>query len=281
MAGFLRIFVFFLATARYFGAYVDEILTQFYKEMEAWELGIVLEDLKNAGLWGDSAESNQRTLADAGSAIVYRMVYNWTIFKDATIQAIIKDRPPSGLLQDWPKDPLPPGMLVLLMHDKAQVRRWAEAHASQCTVVPMSSDDYTGVYLDAVETIGRHLTDQSLNADLSSTFATNPSDLWSGFRITLRHIPLDALSSPSRQYSDFRGIVTRHLYDTGARSSFSFIQFFESILTTLPAVLAQKIFDVDQNSRMSFNAFFSFSNVWEKSSGLARAQRSHRLFSTR
>ncbi|KAG6852790.1 hypothetical protein C0991_009127, partial [Blastosporella zonata] len=203
----------------YFGAYEDHVLTAFYGTMEAWELQTVVEDLTKAGLLDESGQPGQGTLANADSAVAYRMMSNWTVFKDSRIQSLIKDRPPLEPLPKWPKDPLPPGMLLLLMHDKAEVRRWADAHSSISTVVPMSDDNFMGVYLDALDAIGRHLTDPSLNANLSILFAVNLSDLWAGFRVALRHFPLKALGSPSRQYSDFRVIVAKHLYDTGPHFS--------------------------------------------------------------
>ncbi|KAG6910679.1 hypothetical protein DXG01_008723 [Tephrocybe rancida] len=199
----------------YFGAYEAHTLNAFFQTMESWELVTVIDDLTKAGLLG-SRQLGQKTLADVDSAVAYRMMSNWTVFKDPRIQSVINDRPPPEPLPRWPKDPLPPGMLILLMHDKADVRRWAEAHASQCTAVPMPEDDFIGVYLDVVEIIGRHLTDQALDINLSLSFATKPSDLWAGFRIALRQLPVNALGSTSRQYSDFRGIIARHLYDTGA-----------------------------------------------------------------
>ncbi|KAG6820177.1 hypothetical protein H0H93_004308 [Arthromyces matolae] len=209
----------------YFGAYQDHVLSAFYETMGTWELQTVLEDLTKAGLWGDSAQSNQRTLADVEPAVSFRMVSNWTVFRDSRIQTIFKNRPPPGVLETWPRDPLPPGMLILLMDEKVEVRRWAESHASRTTVVPISNDDFTGVYLDVIEVIGRHLTDQSLDANQSFSFTTNLLDLWSGFRLVLRQIPIDILCSPPRPYCDFRGIVARHLYDTGPHFSQILLSF--------------------------------------------------------
>ncbi|KAG6830019.1 hypothetical protein H0H92_002547 [Tricholoma furcatifolium] len=198
----------------YFGAYKDEILTSFYNTMETWELSTVLENLTTAGLINGN-EFSQRTLADVNSAVVYRMVSNWAVFSDSRIQSLITTQPPPETLPQWPKDPLPPGMLLLLIHDKVEVRRWAEAQASQSTVVPIDEISFAGVYLQAIEVIGRHLTDSSLNAGLSFPFVADPSDLWSGFKKILRYIPVNVLVSPSRSYSGFRGIVAKHLHDTG------------------------------------------------------------------
>ncbi|GLB38538.1 putative SEN1 N terminal [Lyophyllum shimeji] len=213
----------------YFGAYPDDVLDAFYQTFETWELDEVLEDLAKACLIGPSAESTQRTLSDAPPAVVYRMVSNWTIFKDPRIMSVIHNRPPTGPISTWPKDPIPPGMLILLLDANADVRRWAEAHISKCSVVPMSNEHFLGAYLDAVEVIGRHLTDPGLNANLPFTFAMDPSDLWSGFRTVLRQIPVDALGSTTRQCSDLRGIVARHLYDTGPH----FLHVFQCFLLLL------------------------------------------------
>ncbi|RDB14553.1 putative ATP-dependent helicase C29A10.10c [Hypsizygus marmoreus] len=196
----------------YFGAYQDHVLSAFYQTFDAWELQLVLQDLTKANLLNQPSTARAGTLSDT---LAYRMVSNWAIFKDPTVLSVIHTYPPTKLFVTWPTDPLPPGMLILLMDDMADVRRWAEIHASKCTVIPMSQDLFIGAYLDSVDTIGRQLTDPALNSSLPFSFAKDPSDLWSGFRLVLRLIPVDALGSRTRQYSDLRGIVARHLYDTG------------------------------------------------------------------
>lgn len=103
------------------------------------------------------------------------------------------------------------------MDDNVIVRRWAEAHVSRCTAGPIEDTLFVGGYPDALETIGRQLTNPTLNVDIPFLFATNPSNLWSGFRTVVRKLPDGALRSGGRQYSDVRGIVARHLYDTGLR----------------------------------------------------------------
>ena len=160
---------------------------------------------------------NPRTLSDIHPAIVYRMLSNWTIFKDPLVFSTLHAVPPAPHFVEWPKDPLPPGMLILLMDANPDVRRWAEAHATKSTVVPISVDYFIGPYPEAVEIISRQLTDASLNAALPFSFSTNDVDLWSGFRAVLRQIPIDILGSKSRQSFDLRGIISRHLFDTGPR----------------------------------------------------------------
>ena len=169
---------------------------------------------------------NPRTLSDIHPATVYRMLYNWTIFKDPLVYSALHTVPLAHHFVEWPKDPLPPGMLILLMDANPDVRCWAEAHAAKSTVVPISVDHFIGPYPEAVEIIGRQLTDTSLNAALPFSFATNDVDLWSGFRAVLRQIPIDVLGSKSRQYSDLRGIITRHLFDSGPRQ---LLRLFPSI----------------------------------------------------
>lgn len=178
---------------------------------------MVLQDLLQSLPLNQSNSTTTRPLSNIHPAVVYRMVSNWTIFKDARVFSAIHKNPPINYLPTWPRDPLPPGMFLLLMNSNPTVRQWAEAHAAKCTIVPMSNDEFVGPYIDVIEIIGRHLTDPFLNSSLPFEFATNPIDLWSGFRVALRQIPIDALGSNTRQYSDFRRIVTKHLHDTGPR----------------------------------------------------------------
>jgi len=167
-----------------------------------------------------------RTLSDVHPAIVYRMLSTWTIFKDPLVFSALHATLPAHHCVEWPKDPLPPGMLILLMDSNTDVRRWAEAHAAKSTVVPISIDHFIGRYPETVEIICRQLTDASLNAALPFSFASNDVDLWSGFRAVLRQIPIHILGSKSRQYSDFRGVITRHLFDTGPRQLLRFFLGF-------------------------------------------------------
>jgi senataxin len=192
-------------------------LNSFYDMFEGWERTRLLQDLKKFGFGNEPTSVTAQTVAELQPAIVYRMLSNWTIFKDPVVFSILHATPPAQHLFEWPRDPPPPGLLILLMDNKPEVRRWAETYAAKATVIPISSDDFIGPFPKILEVIGHHLSDPTPNPDLPFSFASNQHDLWSGFRMVLRQIPPNVLGLPSRQHSDFRGIIIRHLSDTGPR----------------------------------------------------------------
>jgi senataxin len=182
---------------------------------------MVTRDLVDAKLMD---QSTTKTLSDIHPAVVYRMVCNWTIFSNPKILSAIYSSSLIGPLLGWPTDPLPPGMFVLLMSDRSSVRQWAVNQALQCTTVPMSDDLFVGSYLQAIEAVVYALTlsepshsDHALKKPFPFSVARDPSLLWSGFSIILRHIPVVALASNTRHHVDIRHIVTGHLHDTGPR----------------------------------------------------------------
>lgn len=204
---------------RYFGAFQEDVLNNFYQTFEQWELAMVTKDLTDAKILG---QPSTKTLSDIHPAVVYRMVCNWTIFSDPQIISAIYASSLTNPLPGWPGDPLPSGMFVLLMSDKSSVRQWAREQAFKCTTVPMSSDLFVGPYLQAIEVVVHALTLSGTSCSQDSalcrfSFARNPSDLWSGFSAVLRHIPVDALTYDTRQRTDLRRIITGHLHDTGPR----------------------------------------------------------------
>ena len=179
---------------------------------------MVIQDLTNAKILD---QPSSKTLSDLHPAVVYRMVCNWTIFSDPRILSVIYASSLTKPIPGWPSDPLPSGMFVLLLSDNPSVRQWARNQALKCTTVPMSSVLFVGPYLQASEVVGRALTlSGSSTLDftlLPFSFARDPSHLWAGFSTILRHIPVDALASDTRQHADFRRIITGHLHDIGPR----------------------------------------------------------------
>jgi senataxin len=210
--------------SRYFGAFGSDVLRDFYDSFEQWELESVALDLAKANMF-DQPSSSSRTLSDVPSAVVYRMVSNWTVFKDPRIQSIIHALPPVKPLLGWPTDPMPPGIFILLMHDNPKIREWAYSQTLKCDVVPMPNDQFVGSYIKAIEGIGRALTSTSttqrpLVEDSALSFASDLNELWHGLFYVLRHTPIEAVKSNAQQNVDLRRIVIGHVHDTGPRKSY-------------------------------------------------------------
>ncbi|KAJ6559197.1 SEN1 N terminal-domain-containing protein [Mycena vulgaris] len=185
----------------YFGAFAENVLAGFYQSFEAWELSTVLEDISG------------RPLARTQPAIGYRIVSNLTILQDPQIMSIIHSDPPTEPIDGWPSDPLPPGILMLLVDERPEVRKWAERQAAQCKVVPMSRDRFSASHVTALEAVVKALDPVSLADRTLPTrfpFATDPHGLWSGFWSVLKLVPVEYL-----QTGIIYRVVNGHLHDTG------------------------------------------------------------------
>ena len=206
---------------RYFGAFQEDVLRSFYETFEQWELAMVIQDLADAKVLDLSSTSGHASLSDVHPAVIYRMVCNWTIFSDPRVLAVIHASSLTKPLSGWPTDPLPAGMLILLMNDNLNVRQWAVSQASKCLAVPISDHLFVGSYFQAVEAITHGLTATESGLALREphpfSFTPDLSSFWSAFSVALRHIPVAALASGTGRHADLRRIVTGHLHDTGPR----------------------------------------------------------------
>ena len=205
-------------------------MTGFIKSIEGHELDFVLEEVLGAGFTvAPSLILNpQMTLAKLPPATVYRMVSNWTIFCDPSIQSILHRYAPSNCSTGWPTDPLPPGMFVLLIVENSLLRNWASNHASSSSLI--APDKFRDSHANALGVLAHaiHASDiGSAQSSLKTPAPPNPFnmqltfavsfDLWSGFYSALRLIPPEFLISTSRQRINIGRIVTSHLHDQGPR----------------------------------------------------------------
>ncbi|KAJ6477453.1 SEN1 N terminal-domain-containing protein [Mycena vitilis] len=186
----------------YFAAFSADILTGFYQSFEAWELSTVLEDM------------TAQPLAAIAPAIGYRIVLNLTILQDPQIMSSIHRAPPTLPIHSWPSDPIPPGILILLMDGDLGVRQWAEAQASLAKVIPMTADRFSASHLMAMDVIIKALDPVAISA-VPFPFASDPQTLWSNFWTVLIKVPIDDL----RTGRIFR-VVKGHLHDTGSHFKF-------------------------------------------------------------
>ncbi|KAF8645168.1 hypothetical protein AX16_007996 [Volvariella volvacea WC 439] len=209
----------FTSRSTYFAAFPEATQTAFFNNFEEWELSVVLEALKQLGI-NDVSDLGNKKLSDFPSPLVYRMVSNWTIFRNPQVLAMIRACPPTEPFLDWPSDPLPAGLFLLLLDTQADVRHWAKSQAMRCQAVPIDSTKFVGSYRLAYEVIcntlasagGDQLIPHTLNA---FSLSTNPMDIWSGISSALRLIPVDILIPKAKQPIDIRRVVIGHLHDTG------------------------------------------------------------------
>jgi senataxin len=139
----------------------------------------------------------------------------------------------SDPFDNWPLDPPPAGLLVLMMDESPLVRTWAKAQCSKSQTIPIPIDKFSRQYRISLDAIIRALTSNNPNHHQASSvetigsnsapsfgsypFAPNPGDLWSAFASVLRFIPPDLFTFNGRQLIDIRHTVTGHLHDVGPR----------------------------------------------------------------
>lgn len=153
-------------------------------------------------------------LAATLPAISFRIVSNLAILQNPQIMSIIQSEPPNNFIDGWP-DPLPPGILMLLAHEHAGVRRWAEKQASQSKTIPISRDKFSASHESAVEALSSALDPEQTQLT-PFPFAKDPNLLCQGFRAALRLVPVEYLQT-GKTYR----VVNRHLHDTGSRKWFT------------------------------------------------------------
>jgi len=190
----------------------------FWESFSQWETQCVHDQLIKR-IQPDKPQSKR--LSDIPMPIVYRAVCNFAIFQDARIQEIINKFPPEDCLPSWPSDPMPPAMMVLLLHQNPKVRSWASKQSGKCTVVPMPKGEFVRGYQIAVDIVVRGFTRSSGNAvnmtgngTGSIPLSEDPVVLWTGLREFIHLIHPQHLTFVTSG-SDLRHVVTGHLHDSG------------------------------------------------------------------
>ena len=192
----------------YFGSFNPSVLDNFWTSFCQWELRSVLARLSAHGINLDTPE----TTPPIPSTIAYRMVTNISLFQDERIQSILHKVTPTEHIPTWPKDPIPPGILALLIDENPAVRKWASAQSSQATIIPIPNDVLIPHYRTVAVSVTRRDGDSS-NHVLKSPPVQDPVIFWKCFYDFIRFIHPDYLVSSSND--DIRHFVIGHLHDSG------------------------------------------------------------------
>ena len=222
--------------ARYFGAFESNTLLDFWNVFHEWELKTVVEGLGRAGfLQSNAAQSTSLpSLSDAPPVLLYRAVCNLRVLQDEQIINMLQIHTPSGLVAGWPIDPPLAGILLLLLIENENVRRWAKAQVAECKVVPITKEHFTNAYVAVIQVVAHTIsTDVAGFAEvldeLGATFllrtqghpgfpfAESSVDLWAGIYEFIRFIPPAQLLTDGRRRADLRRLVIGHLHDVGSR----------------------------------------------------------------
>ncbi|KAJ7069799.1 SEN1 N terminal-domain-containing protein [Mycena amicta] len=177
----------------YFGAFPEGIIHNFFASFEEWEASHVLESVG-----GDS-------FASSSPALCYHAVANLAVLDNPRVMTILRQRPPTSSFESWPSDPVPPGVLILLMNEESRVRKWAEMQASQATVSPVDAEQFSTLHTKALEIMTTAL---NLETPRQYGISSDLRVLWSAFSAALKFIP-------EPQLDEIYELVLGHLHDTG------------------------------------------------------------------
>lgn len=211
---------------RYFGAFNDEVLAGFWKSFSNAEILAILED---ESLKGSSPTPG---FSDASAGLVYHMLASPTLVRDSRVLSLLHGRLPKTTLLSFPNDYPPPGLLLLLMDEIAEVREWASRQVSLYESVPMGKEDFGQMYITVLELATRTIKCESRGSkpnDVTTQpqvqgntteifpFVRSLTVLWVGYRQLLRFVP-PVLLKPDPSFGlDLRQVVVGHLHDTELR----------------------------------------------------------------
>jgi senataxin len=211
----------------YLAAFQKESLKEFFVAFEKWELEEVLKDIDPvSSVSGDYLEQSQKS-----DTMLYRMLFNWTLFCNAQVLAYLESHIPADLPNSWANLPLPPGILVLLVARNTEVRTWASSYALGTQLLEPKL--FIGSYLKALGVVHSVLQlpqSETSQPSLISSTAARPSseipplkyakasEFWPGFNIILRVIPPNYLKSNCPQPLVLRRDIFSHLRDNDSRS---------------------------------------------------------------
>ncbi|OAX44312.1 hypothetical protein K503DRAFT_861544 [Rhizopogon vinicolor AM-OR11-026] len=205
----------------YFAAFSDDVVKTFYSSFDGWELSTVIEALVRSAIDLSGPRLASRRPQTVPQPLLYHMVSNMSVFRDPRVLSLIRTCPP---ISDWPPDPPPPGLFVLVVDESPDVRQWAKGQIVKSTQVPMLEHQFVAGHELALQVVISALTSSregtATLTDSSSLYSlsSDPTEVWSGFSQILRHIPMEVLAKSSEGIN-CRRVVTGHLHDVGRQFS--------------------------------------------------------------
>ncbi|CAL1713074.1 unnamed protein product [Somion occarium] len=227
----------------YFGAFADDVLTNFYQSLSVWELNSVLDGLAEANFRPGTPVQEDRTLSSAPSALVYHICASLFVLRDPRIMEILESYPPPKPYSDWPSDNPAPGLFLLMMARKSKLIQWATEQVQACKTTPIHSDHFLPMHAEALEEVSAIVatappSNESKATRLTSIPVTDDASiLWSSYSTVLRFVPYEWLQSSAILKMDVRKVVIGHLSDIGTHF-IHVLKSFALLLTRIgPALL--------------------------------------------
>lgn len=109
---------------RYFGSFLSDVMNKFWIVFEEWEVEELVKAIKNAGI----SQQSSRSFKNLPPPIFYHLLSKAAAFKDTFVLDILAIHALPAQVTNVPTRPLPPGCLLLLLHESAVIRSWVGTH---------------------------------------------------------------------------------------------------------------------------------------------------------
>jgi SEN1 N terminal len=206
----------------YFAAFSKPALDLFFSTVDKWEVCIVLDAIKCAGV----TPGSKKSFSDLPTPVLYHVLAAVPLFESPEIIHVLQEHPPAAISLGWPVA-VPPGLLLLVFHEKTEIRTWAQQQLVGCSTV--DRDNFLGSYETMFQAVATALTgsltpsprpdsNHKPTRPLGEYFTMSPSALWSGLHSFLRALPPTLIASESRTARVFRHAIIGHLHDRGSRA---------------------------------------------------------------
>lgn len=208
---------------RYFAAFSKPVLDSFFSTIDKWELRIVLAAIKGAGI----SSGSKKTFSDLPTPILYHILLSVPLLESSELLQVLQEHPPAFISLGWPTA-VPPGLLLLLFHEKTEIRTWAQQQMVGC--LPIDKDKFVNSYEVVFQSVATALTSGTLTPSLQPDanhsshrplgeyFTMPPSALWSGLQSFLRALPIALMGSENFTARAIRHAIIGHLHDKGPRA---------------------------------------------------------------
>lgn len=152
------------------------------------------------------------------------------MLQDPRIISLLHSYCPRLPIKAWPADIPSSALLALLFDESPDIRSWAQKQCVACEVAPIPMENFSPSHItllkaacDAIAS-SRPLSDY-LGDEYKVPWLQEVPDLWAGFAILLRFVPVELLRASRTFDFDIRHMIVGHLHDTGNRQHFHLLPF--------------------------------------------------------
>lgn len=200
------------SSCSYFGAFPPDVWKKFWLAFEVWEVDELVKEMKSAGI----SQTSSRSLKNLPLPIFYHLLYKGAAFKNSFILDILAIHPLPTNLSNLPIRPLPPGCLLLLLHESAEIRSWVKTYFDVKEEIAIV-EQHDLVARAISEKIARgssssKKSDPAVSIANAFPFISSQEQLWKELESVIQILPATVLHS-----SGLSKALIGHLHDTDSR----------------------------------------------------------------